>query len=240
MFPLRDSNPVDRPPVVTWALMASCVAVFVYQLSLVGETAQQAFVYSYGMIPANLFGYAALPPSLERVPAEATVITSMFLHGGLFHLGGNMLFLWIFGDNVEDAMNPVTFILFYLACGIIAALTQAVLSPDSTIPMIGASGAISGILGAYLFLYPTARVDVLIFFGIITIVPIPAMIVLGVWFAMQLASGVLTPPGEPGVAFWAHIGGFVAGVLLHRLFGARSLPIGFSRSGDHRRRGPWG
>ncbi|MGF1455519.1 MAG: rhomboid family intramembrane serine protease [Alphaproteobacteria bacterium] len=244
MFPLRDHNPAARTPVVTLALLACCVAVFAYQLTLVGENAQRAFVFSYGMIPAHLFGYATLPADLEKVPAELTVITSMFLHGGLFHLGGNMLFLWIFGDNVEDAMGSVAFLLFYISCGIAAAMAQALLTPDSTIPMIGASGAISGILGAYLFLYPTARVDVLVFFGFITILPIPAMVVLGVWFAMQLASGVLTPPDVPGVAFWAHIGGFAAGVLLHRVFGAQATPSRGSGYGRGRgyggRRGPWG
>ncbi len=235
MFPISDSNPRLRTPVITWVMIGACVAVFLYQLGLPSMQAQQAFIYSYGMIPASLFGYVTLPSELERIPAEATVISSMFLHGGLLHLGGNMLYLWIFGDNVEDAMGPVSFILFYLVCGVIAALTQAFLSPESQIPMVGASGAISGVLGAYLFLFPTARVNVLIFFGVITVLPVPAMVVLGFWFMIQLFSGLMTPPGEPGVAFWAHIGGFVAGVALYRVFGARPRRLEKDRHG----RGPW-
>ncbi len=234
MFPVRDDNPSSSTPVISWLLIASCVGVFLYQITLTTERAQLEFLYGYGMIPANLFGYAPLPDRLVKVPAELTVITSMFLHGGILHLGGNMLFLYIFGDNIEDAMGAIPFIFFYLACGVVAALVQGVVDPDSTIPMIGASGAISGILGAYLMLYPWARVYVLVFFGIITFIPVPAVIVLGLWFAVQLGSGLMAPADEPGIAFWAHIGGFVAGVVLHRLFGARPDPYGGAR-----RRGPW-
>ncbi len=219
MFPISDTNPRQRTPIVTWILIAACIAVFIHQVQLTPE-AGQAFVYAYGMIPATLFGYSVLPPEVMQVSPEVSVITSMFLHGGILHLAGNMLYLWIFGDNVEDAMGPVKFLLFYVICGIVAALTQAFISPESEIPMVGASGAISGVLGAYLFMYPRAGVQIFVFLGIIIrVFTVPAMIVLSLWFALQLASGVMTPPGEPGVAFWAHIGGFVAGVVLHRLFG---------------------
>ena len=220
MFPISDTNPRLRTPIVNWALIAACVAVFIHQFQLPPE-AGQAFIYSYGMIPGTLFGHSVLPPDLYRVPPEITIVTSMFLHGGILHLGGNMLYLWIFGDNVEDAMGPVKFLLFYLVCGAVAALTQAFVNPQSDIPMVGASGAISGVLGAYLFMYPRAGVQVFVFLGIIIrIFTIPAMIVLTLWFGLQLAAGLMAPPDEPGVAFWAHIGGFVAGVVLHRFFGS--------------------
>ena len=153
------------------------------------------------------------------VPAAATLLTSMFLHGGWLHLIGNMLYLWIFGDNVEDAMGHGRFVLFYLVCGLAAALAQAGLDPGSEVPMVGASGAISGVLGAYLMLHPRAHVLVLIPLGILTqLVRLPALIVLAFWFGLQLFQQLSAPPGQGGVAFMAHIGGFVAGMALVPLF----------------------
>ncbi len=244
MFPISDDNPSRIRPTVTWVLIAACILVFLWQMSLDAGAGRVA-VFKLGMIPARLFGFRELPAELAATPAWATVFTSMFMHGGWMHLGGNMLFLWIFGDNVEDAMGHVRFALFYLMCGAVAALTQAFLNTDSIIPMIGASGAISGVLGAYLLLYPRATVRVLIFLGIIFwFARIPAMFVLGFWFITQLVSAAATPAGVPGVAFWAHVGGFAAGMALVPLFkdkyvqlwqAARSKPFSVER-----RRGPWG
>lgn len=217
-LPLFDDNPTVRTPFVTWLLIGLCVVVFLWQASL-PPSAQEAAIYGLGVIPANLFGIDPLPPDLAVVPAWMSVVTSMFLHGGLLHLGGNMLFLWIFGNNVEDSMGHGRFIVFYLVCGAAAALAQGLVDPASRIPMVGASGAIAGVLGAYLLLHPQANVRVLIiiiFF--IRLINVPAVIVLGFWFVGQVASGALTPVQGGGVAFWAHVGGFVAGMALIPFF----------------------
>ncbi|MDX1593991.1 MAG: rhomboid family intramembrane serine protease [Gammaproteobacteria bacterium] len=214
MIPLHDDVPAERAPVLTVGLMAACVAVFLWQAGLDDEAALRA-VYSFGLIPAVLFDQIALHDSLAVIPPGATIFTSMFLHGGWGHLLGNMLYLWIFGNNVEDRLGHGRFLLFYLACGVAAALAQALPDPDSQVPMVGASGAISGVLGAYLLLYPRARVLVLIPIGfILHTVRLPAMVVLGLWFVLQLVSQAFSAPGEGGVAFLAHIGGFVAGMVL--------------------------
>ncbi len=255
MFPISDDNPSHIRPYVTWSCVGICVFVFLWQVSL-GQQEGQAAVFRLGMIPARLFGIREINPELASVPAWMTVFTSMFMHGGWMHLGGNMLFLWIFGDNVEDSMGHVRFFAFYLLCGVAAALTQGVLNPSSTIPMVGASGAISGVLGAYLLLHPLATVRVLLFLGIIFwIAHVPALLVLGFWFIGQLVSAAMAPISEPGVAFWAHVGGFVAGMALvpffkesHiRLFqGANSRPFEIEKRrgpwdrGPTGRRGPWG
>jgi len=244
MFPISDDNPRRSTPVVNYCLIGICVLVFLWQFSLGPEGGQQA-VMSLGMIPARLFGYGELPADMIVVPAWATIFTSMFMHGGWMHLGGNMLFLWIFGDNIEDNMGPVRYLAFYLVTGVAAAMTQAFLNPDSQIPMVGASGAISGVLGAYLLLHPWATVRTVIFLGIfITMVHVPALIVLGFWFVGQLISAAMTPPGQPGVAFAAHIGGFVAGMALVAFFKQRFVPL-FNkpeRKGFwmEKRKGPWG
>ena len=219
-IPLYDDNPTRRLPVVTMALIALCILVFGWQMSL-GPRAGDLAIYSYGVIPAVLFGYAELPDQLQAVPAWATPVTSMFMHGGLLHLAGNMLYLWIFGNNVEDSMGRGRFVLFYLLCGIAAALAQSITEPLSEVPMLGASGAIGGVLGAYLLLHPRANVRVFFWFLIIVrLLNIPAIIVLGFWFAGQVLSGVATPTDGDGggVAFWAHIGGFVAGAALIPFF----------------------
>ncbi|MEZ5827388.1 MAG: rhomboid family intramembrane serine protease [Hyphomicrobiales bacterium] len=244
MFPIADDNPRIDTPYVTWTIIGVCVLVFFWQLSL-GANGGEIAVYQFGMIPARLFGGAELDPELVAVPAWTTVFTSMFMHGGWLHLGFNMLFLWIFGDNVEDSMGHARYLAFYLLCGIAAALAQSLVNPSSTIPMVGASGAISGVLGAYLLLHPNATVRTVIFLGIFaTMMHLPAMIVLGLWFVMQLVSAALGSAGQPGVAFWAHIGGFIAGMALVPLFKKSGVPLlqpaRYRPFQIERRRGPWG
>lgn len=222
MIPLHDDNPTSTPPLVTVALIAACVLVFVWQLSLGPQ--QERIIYALGVIPAVLFGQLQLPEAIALVAPPATVFTSMFLHGGWMHLIGNMLYLWIFGNNVEDAMGHGRFIVFYVLCGIAAAFAQALPDPQSQVPMIGASGAISGVLGAYLLLYPHARVLVLIPLGFyLTTLRLKAGWVLGFWFVMQLFSSAASVGQQGGVAFGAHIGGFVAGMLLLPLFKRRDV-----------------
>jgi membrane associated rhomboid family serine protease len=224
MIPLRDDNPTTLRPVMVVGLIALCTLAFFWQLSL-GVRAE-AMIQTLGVIPAALFGNQSLPPGVVPVPAALTVITSMFLHGGWMHLIGNMLYLWIFGDNVEAVMGHGRFVIFYLLCGVAAVLAQALPAPDSAIPMIGASGAISGVLGAYLLLYPRARVLVLIPLGSFSrMLYLPAMLVLGFWFLLQLLSVLLADPNQPGVAFGAHAGGFVAGMLLIPLFKRRDVRL---------------
>jgi len=225
MIPLRDDNPTTIKPLVTIGFIVLCSLVFLWQLSL-GANGFRSAVMSLGVIPATLFGDKNLPPELSLVPPTMTVLTSQFLHGSWMHLIGNMLYLWIFGNNVEDAMGHVRFAIFYLLCGVVAALAQALPNPDSTLPMIGASGAISGVLGAYLLLFPHARVLVLIPLGFYSrLVPLPAMVVLGFWFVLQLISTVLADPRAGGVAFGAHIGGFVAGMVLLPIFKYRHVRL---------------
>lgn len=224
MIPLHDDNPTELKPILTIGLIVACVLVFLWQLSLGGQGGERA-VFALGVIPAVLFGLKELPPALAIVPAEATILTSMFLHGGFMHLAGNMLYLWIFGNNIEDAMGHVRFIIFYLLCGTIAVFAQALPSPSSEIPMIGASGAISGVLGAYLLLYPHARVLVGIPLGfIIHTVRMPAGWVLAFWFLLQVINSFLSE-GGPGVAWYAHAGGFMAGMVLMPLFRRRRAQI---------------
>src|SRR5687767_8934796 len=199
MIPLQDDNPSERSPVVTVGFIAICVLVFFYQASLPPQPGEM-FVFQYGAIPAILFGQADLPPAIAvGIPTYATVITSMFLHGGWMHLIGNMLYLWIFGNNIEDVMGHVRFVIFYIACGILAVFSHAVTDPSSTVPMVGASGAISGVLGAYLLLFPHAQVLVLIPLGIFTrMMYVPAGVVLGLWFVMQVLSGGMSLGGAGG------------------------------------------
>ncbi len=225
MIPLHDDNPTTIWPYVTVTLIGACVLVFLWQVAHEPQ-AQQAIAYSLGVVPAVLFGYRELPVELQLVPPKLTVLTSMFLHGGWMHLIGNMLYLWIFGNNVEDSMGHGRFIVVYALCGVAAALAQGWFYPESTIPMIGASGAISGVLGAYLLLHPQARVLVLIPLGIIMqLVRLPAMWVLGLWFGLQLLSELFADPNSPGVAFRAHIGGFLAGLALIPIFKYRKVRL---------------
>jgi len=224
MIPLHDDNPTEITPYVTITLLVLCVLVFLWELSL-GQQVERA-VYSLGVIPATLVGGKSLPPELALLPSWMTMFTSMFMHGGWMHLIGNMLYLWIFGNNVEDAMGHQRFIVFYLLCGIAAVMAQALPDPTSTVPMIGASGAISGVLGAYLLLYPHARVLVAIPFGfILHTVRIPAGWVLVFWFIMQLLNSAAASNQQGGVAFGAHIGGFIAGMALIPFFRKRGVPL---------------
>jgi membrane associated rhomboid family serine protease len=218
MIPLRDDNPSTIRPIVTITFVVTCVVVFLWQFSL-GPARAEQIIYSLGVIPAVLLGRGDLPPELALVPPAMTTLTSMFMHGGWMHLIGNMLYLWIFGDNVEDSMGHVRFAVFYVLCGLAAVFAQALPEPGSTIPMVGASGAISGVLGAYLLLFPHARVLVAIPLGyILHTTRIPAGIVLVLWFGLQFLSNLMTPAGAGGVAFRAHIGGFIAGMALIPFF----------------------
>ena len=224
MIPLRDDNPSSIAPVVTIGLIVACVLMFLWELSF-GASSQRV-IYALGVVPASLLGRGDLPAELTWVPPWATVFTSMFMHGGWMHLIGNMLYLWIFGDNVEDSMGHGRFVVFYLLCGIAAVLAQALPDPNSTVPMVGASGAISGVLGAYLLLYPHARVLVVIPLGfILQTMRVPAGIVLLLWFGLQLLSNAMAQAGQGGVAFRAHIGGFVAGMLLIPIFKQRRFRL---------------
>lgn len=227
MIPLHDDNPTEITPVVTVAVIVLCVLIFLWQASL-GGPGFQAAVYSLGVIPAVLLDQTRLPAELALIPPACTVVTSMFLHGGFMHLAGNMLYLWIFGNNVEDAMGHVRFVIFYLLCGVAAVAGQVLQNPASVIPMIGASGAISGVLGAYLLLYPHARVLVLIPFGFYSrMVRMPAGWVLGLWFVIQIISSLAADPNSAGVAWFAHIGGFIAGMALIPVFKYRRVPLFF-------------
>lgn len=206
MFPIRDHNPSGRTPYVTYALIAANVAIFVSYWPLFNDPrALSAFYYSYAMTPAIV---------LQNGTWD-TLLTSMFLHGGWMHLAGNMLFLWIFGDNMEDEMGHVGYLVFYLLAGTGAGLAHLLSEPYSGVPTVGASGAIAGVMGGYLLLFPKAKVDILIIIVIIfRILPIPAWIMLGLWFAFQLFSGLTTPTIGGGVAYWAHAGGFIIGIIL--------------------------
>ncbi len=224
-LPLFDDNPTRRASFITWAVIVACVLVFLWQASL-APLAGQAAALALGVIPAVLFGYAEVPAEIALVPGWASIFTSMFLHGGWMHLAGNMLFLWIFGNNVEDSMGHGRFIVFYLLCGTAAALAQSLVAPMSTIPMVGASGAIAGVLGAYLLLHPKANVRVLVVILLyVRLLNVPAVIVLGLWFVTQLFSGWMTAAAQGGVAFWAHVGGFVAGCVLIPFFKESGVPL---------------
>jgi len=218
MIPIRDQIPTRHVPIVNYMLIA--INIFVFVLQWLAGPYQEALVYQYALIPVQFTNSLNLGDVTD-------IFTSMFMHAGFFHLAGNMLYLWIFGDNVEDSMGPAKYLTFYLAGGIVASLTHILTNPNSQIPTVGASGAIGAVLGAYLVLYPQSRVVTIIplgFFMRITLVP--ASIVLGLWFLLQLFSGVLSfgGPDIGGVAFWAHIGGFVTGVALAKLLAKRRRP----------------
>ena len=222
MIPLRDENPTTLTPVVTVALIILNCLVYLYQVSL--GPAEEGFITSFAAVPAEWFRPGTVVGD-ARVPPALTVLTSMFLHGSVMHLGGNMLYLWIFGNNIEDVMGHGRFVVFYLLCGAAAMFSHAVTAPDSTVPMIGASGAISGVLGAYLLLFPRARVLVLIPLGFFTrLVYVPALVVLGFWIVMQVISGAFSWGGlGGGVAWFAHVGGFAAGLALIKVFQRRPV-----------------
>jgi membrane associated rhomboid family serine protease len=222
VIPLRDANPTRRTPLVTLSLIGACFVVFAGELGVLasgGQAALDAFITRWGVVPAELT--AAWRAGDYLSTETATLVTSQFLHGGWFHLLGNMLYLWIFGNNVEDRFGRAGFLAFYLFGGVLAGLSQVAIDPTSTVPTIGASGAIAAILGAYFVLFPRARVTTLVFLGFFyQLIDVPAIIVLGFWFVLQIIDG-LTSLGAVqsggGVAFFAHIGGFVVGALLARL-----------------------
>jgi membrane associated rhomboid family serine protease len=210
-IPLRDENPTSRFPVVTVVLIAVNTAVFLLQAA--APHGLELAALRFGAAPYAITHFRSLPEP-AAFPPLLTLLTSMFLHGSLFHLLGNMLYLWIFGNNIEDRLGPVRFALFYVVCGIAAALTHILIQPGSRIPMIGASGAIAGILGAYWMLFPRAKVITFVFLIFyIDVVPVPAGIALGLWFVLQ----ILNVGMGGGVAWFAHIGGFLTGILLIRL-----------------------
>lgn len=211
MLPIRDDAPSRTFPLVTFLLILANGLVWMWELSLGGGTALDTFFYRYGFIPGILTGAQPIP-SWALSPYVLTILTSMFVHGSWSHILGNMLFLWIFGNNVEDYLGHARYLLFYLAGGIVAALVQLLSGPGSDVPTIGASGAIAAVMGAYFFVYPTARVQVLVFFIFITTIHVPAWIFLGVWFLMQLFEG--TYGAAQGVAVWAHVGGFLFGLMI--------------------------
>ena len=213
MIPIKDDNPTQSTPFVTVTLIALNIVIFIYQLTM---PQQQMAEFTRH--------YAAIPEQISQGKQLYTIFTSMFMHGGLLHLLGNMLYLWIFGDNIEHICGHGRFLLFYLLCGVFAFFSHYITMPGSQVPMVGASGAISGVLGAYAIRFPRARVHVFIwfFFFLYTVVKVPALYVLGIWFAMQIFSGLAAAGGQSGVAFFAHIGGFIAGLIFIRYFERRS------------------
>jgi membrane associated rhomboid family serine protease len=223
MIPIRDTIPSRTAPIVTLGLIVVNVLVFLHEIAL-GPYLER-FVYAYGLVPARLVYWPGDPLDVARF---LPLLTSMFWHGGWMHLLGNMLYLWIFGDNVEDKLGHARFLVFYLLSGIAAALTQVALSPDSTLPTVGASGAIAGVLGAYLVSFPRGRVLTLVpIFFLPWLVEIPAVAFLALWFVAQLFSAFVSlgEPATGGVAWWAHVGGFVAGVVLVKLMAPSRRPV---------------
>jgi len=216
MFPIRDHNPSGRIPYVTYALMALNIGIFLSYVPILSDNrALYEFYNAFALVPARVgagYGFEGL-------------LTSQFLHGGWMHLAGNMLFLYIYGDNIEDEMGHVPYLIFYLAAGVAAGLTQVAFEPTSTVPMVGASGAIAGVMGAYLLLFPKAKVDILIIFVVFfRIFPIPAWILLSLWLGMQFIGGFAASADVGGVAYWAHAGGFIAGLV-------GAIPIWLKRGG---------
>ena len=211
MIPLKDDLPTRSFPLMTIGFIAANIAIFFYEVSL-GPRSEK-LILTYGAIPFDLTRGVLV--GKEHIPVPVSLLTSMFLHGGLMHLAGNMLYLWIFGNNIEDVMGHLRFVFFYLLCGVAAVYAHAWVDPASVVPMIGASGAISGVLGAYLLLFPRAKVLTLIPIGFfVQIVRIPAVLVLGFWIVVQFLSGMLSASRTGGVAWFAHVGGFIAGMAL--------------------------
>ena len=229
MFPLRDENPTFRRPIATLVLILLNIGAWVFIQGMGSALPLARSLCAYGLIPGELFGLAPLNTAiplgeglscvLDGSSSHLTLLTHMFLHGGWFHIIGNLWFLWVFGDNVEDAMGWFRFVVFYVICGLAAAAAQIASDPAAAIPMVGASGAIGGVMGAYARLYPKAHVIVLIFLGFfMTTVSVPALAMLGYWFFLQVAGGLPSLQGAGGgVAFWAHVGGFLAGFVLVKL-----------------------
>jgi membrane associated rhomboid family serine protease len=230
MIPLKDDNPTSGKPIVTYCVIGLCIIIFLIQLSSQSYRTGQIF-YSYGLIPSVLMGHNQLPMDLYTIPSWLTIFTSMFMHGGFMHLIGNMLYMWIFADNIEDDLGITKFLIFYLFAGIGAAMTQVLVDTHSQIPMVGASGAIGGVLGAYLINHPKAKVLVLIPFGFFSqLIKIKALYVLGFWFVLQFISS------GGGVAYAAHIGGFISGIILILFFNKKRK----KKYKTKITKGPWG
>jgi len=228
MIPLKDDNPTSGKPIVTYFIIGLCVLIFLIQLGSHSYKTGQLF-YSYGLIPSILMGHNQLPMDLYEIPGWLTIFTSMFMHGGFMHLSGNMLYMWIFADNIEENLGPRKFLTFYILAGIGAAMTQVFMDTHSQVPMVGASGAIGGVLGAYLINYPNAKVLVLIPFGFFShLIKIRALYVLGFWFILQFISS------GGGVAYAAHIGGFISGIILILFFNKKIIKK------NKFKKGPWG
>ena len=221
MFPIKDDNPTETRPFITCILIGLNILIFFYQIGL-EEDARASLIFDYGFKPSHFFFSYGNQLNFEVSPL-LTIFTSMFLHGGILHLLGNMLFLWIYGNNIEDSMGHTKFLIFYLLCGFAAALLQAIISIESSTPMIGASGAVSGVLSAYFLLFPKARVlTLLILFIFITFIRIPAGILIGFWFLSQIINAYFNDPNSPGVPWYAHIGGFLMGLFLIPFFKKRN------------------
>ena len=239
MIPLKDDNPTHSTPIVTYIIIGICVVVFLLELSSPYYKTGAIF-YSWGVIPASLVHGVPIPDEIYRVPPTATLITSMFMHGGFMHLIGNMLYMWIFADNIEDEIGKVKFIIFYLLSGIAAALAQVFLNTESMVPMVGASGAIGGVLGAYIVNHPRAKVLVLIPLGFFSqIVKIPAIFVLGIWFILQFVNSAFTSSAGGGVAYGAHIGGFVFGAVAILFFNRNVKRKTVSKKRSLKSKNPW-
>ena len=248
LFPYRDDNPRRHgPPLATLAIIGISTAVYLLVQLPLGPHEGQAYVLSFGFIPAVFFGQAELPSELARIPSASTLVTSMFSHGGLVHLVGNMWFLWIYGDNVEDAMGRFRYLLFYLICGCVGTLAHAAIDPASRLPLVGASGAISGVIAAYLLIWPRANVRVFYWFFIfIGTINVPAFVVLGLWIVEQLFALPMAIQAQCGIAIVAHLGGFAAGLVLTPFLKRRGVALfqsphsaafAHSRAGTLRRRG---
>mgnify|MGYP006286261801 CR=1 FL=1 len=227
MFPIRDDNPTRHTALATYLLMALNIAAWIFVQGLGKEASLIKSVFGFGLIPGELLGTAdpgtrvqvseGIWYVVQETPNRLSILTSMFMHGGWMHLIGNMWFLAVFGNNVEEAMGSIRFGIFYILCGLAAGGAQIVSDPSSTVPMVGASGAIGGVMGAYALLFPMAGVHMLVWFGFyVTTVVVPAFLMLGYWFLLQLATGTFGASG--GVAVWAHVGGFLAGILLVKIF----------------------
>ena len=223
MIPLRDDNPTTSKPIVTYFIIGLCILIFLIQFSSQSYKTGNIF-YSYGLIPSVLMGHNQLPIDLYAIPAWLSVFTSMFMHGGFMHLAGNMLYMWIFADNIEDNLGTSRFLIFYFLSGVGAAMTQVLIDTHSQVPMVGASGAIGGVLGAYLINYPNSKVLVLIPFGFFSqLIKIKALYVLGFWFILQFINSSLSSSSGGGVAYAAHIGGFITGIILILFFNNKKI-----------------
>jgi len=239
MIPLKDDNPTSSKPIVSYGIVFFCAIIFLAQLGL-NEIELREFTYSYGLIPSVLMGVDQLPDNLNKISPIGTIFTSMFMHGSWMHLIGNMLYLWIFADNIEDDLGSLNFVIFYFVSGIGAAMSQVFIDINSQIPMIGASGAIGGVLGAYLINYPNARVLVLIPFGFFSqLLKIRALYVLGFWFVLQFINSFLSSSSGGGVAYAAHIGGFISGVILILFFNKKTKKKVYKNKTKKTKKGPW-